>query len=520
MTFSLHSFTLLSLLYINLVFAAFGVTPESDYLRVDTEAVKTSNGDITSLKYNDVECQDKAKFTHISSGLGSATVTSKVSKNHATITIETATLASTQYYVAVKGQSIVYIGTYTTAQPAIGELRFIARLDKSVLFRGNTPSEVADGSVIESSDIFNVSGQTRSKFYSSVPFINNQVHGVVGKDIGAYMVMPENAYETTSGGPFMRDINNQGSSQQEIYFYMNSGHMKTEGFRTGFFGPYALVFNSGTPPSGDLDTSFFAELGLKGYVAASGRGAVNGTIASIASSFQAVVSLKNNESQYWGKASSGTYTIPRVKPGKYNVTLFKNELEVGTANVTVSAGQTTTLDMKSTEDVKTTLWQIGVPDGTPAGFLNADKIETMHPSDSRMSTWNATTFTIGSSSPDSFPMAQFIAVNNPTTIVWTADSSQIGARTLRIRTTSSFAGGRPTLKVNSWTARPPGAPTNIDSRGVTRGTWRGHNQMYEFLIPAGKLVAGSNNFTISVISGKSGDGFLSANIVYDSVELF
>jgi hypothetical protein len=26
---------------------------------------------------------------------------------------------------------------------------------------------------------------------------------------------------------------------------MNSGHMKTEEFRTGFFGPYALVFTSG-----------------------------------------------------------------------------------------------------------------------------------------------------------------------------------------------------------------------------------------------------------------------------------
>ncbi|KAL5639580.1 hypothetical protein ACGC1H_006259 [Rhizoctonia solani] len=523
MTFSLRFLTLVLLCCTSFVYATFGIRPKSDYLRVDTEAglvfrVRTSNGDITSLRYNRKQLQDPSKFTHISSGLGSANVTSKVSGNYAVVTIQTETL--TQYYVAVKGQSVIYIGTYAAAEPSRGELRFIARLRKSVLSTGSAYSEIANGTVIEGKDIFNVSGQTRSKFYSSVPFINNQVHGATGNGFGVYMVTPGNAYETSSGGPFMRDINNQGASQQEVYFYMNSGHMKTEDYRTGFFGPYALVFNSGTPPSGNLDTSFFATLRITGYVADSERGTVQGSITGIAPTLQAVVALKNNAAQYWGKVSSGSYTISGVKPGTYTATFFKKELEVGAANVTVSAGKTTTLKMESTEDIKSTLWQIGVPDGTPAGFLNADKIESMHPSDSRMSAWKPITFTIGSSSLALFPMAQFIAVNNPTTIMWTATSSQIGARTLRIRTTSSFCGGRPTLKVNSWTARAPSALTQIKSRGVTRGTWRGYNQMYEFAIPAGTLVAGSNTFTISVISGSSEKGFLSANIVYDSVELY
>ncbi|KAF8598157.1 hypothetical protein BDV93DRAFT_451596 [Ceratobasidium sp. AG-I] len=523
MSFSLRIFALFSLFYFHLAFAAFGVTSGSGYLSVDTNAglvfrVKTSNGDITSLKYNGKECQDQSKFTHIASGLGSATVTSKVSGNYATVTIKTSTL--TQYYVAVKGQTAIYIGTYATAEPTVGELRFIARLNKSALPKGFTASEVEGGTVVEGSDVFKVSGQTRSKFYSSVPFINDQVHGVTGSGVGAFMVMPGNAYETTSGGPFMRDINNQAGAQQEIYFYMNSGHMKTEEFRTGFFGPYALVFTSGTAPSGNLDTTFFSTLGLTGYVAASGRGTVSGTISGVSSSFQAVVGLKNGAAQYWGKVSSGSYAISGVKPGIYAATLFKKELEVGTGSVTVSAGKTATLNMKSSESVKTTLWQIGVPDGTPSGFLNADKIETMHPSDSRMSSWKATTFTIGSSSPASFPMAQFISVNNPTTIKWTATSSQIGTRTLRIRTTSSFNGGRPTIKVNSWSSASPAAPTKIDSRGVTRGSWRGYNQMYEYTIPAGTLVTGSNTFTITIISGNTGETFLSANVVYDSIELY
>lgn len=98
-----------------------------------------------------------------------------------------------------------------------------------------------------------------------------------------------------------------------------------------------------------------------------------------------------------------------------------------------------------------------------------------------MSSWGPVTYTIGSSSVSQFPMAQFVGmlallifkflpfwswgwtadVNNPTTIKSTLTSSQIGARTLRIRTTSAFAGGRPQVTVNSWTSSiPAGNPNN------------------------------------------------------------
>ncbi|KAF8607464.1 hypothetical protein BDV93DRAFT_468241 [Ceratobasidium sp. AG-I] len=504
-------------------FAAFGVTTGSGYLDVDTGGglvfrVSTTSGDITSLKYNSVEYQDSSKYTHIASGLGTATVTSKISGSYATISIVTSTL--TQYYVAVSGQSAIYIGTYTTAEPDVGELRFIARLKKTAVPNGYTQSEIDGGTAIEGSDVYSLSGQTRSKFYSSVQFIKDQVHGVTGSGVGIYMVIPGNAYETSGGGPFFRDINNQGSAQQELYWYMNSGHMVTQTFRTGFFGPYAMVFTSGSAPSASLDTSFFSSLGLTGYVAASGRGTVKGTVSGVASGFTIVVGLDNTAAQYWGTVSGTSYTITGVKPGTYTATLYKKELEVGTGSVTVTAGGTATLNLASTESIKTNIWQIGVPDGTPSGFLNADKIETMHPSDSRMSSWGPVTYTIGSSSASSFPMAQFVAVNNPTTIKWTATSAQIGARTLRIRTTSSFAGGRPSVTVNSWSGTNPAAPTKIDSRGVTRGTYRGYNILYEYAIPSGTLIAGSNTITISIISGSSGDTYLSPNVVYDSIELY
>ncbi|CAE7175730.1 unnamed protein product [Rhizoctonia solani] len=507
-------------------FAAFGVTTGSGYIDVNTGnklvyRVSTSSGDITSIKYNSVEYQYSKKYTQIASGLGTATVSYKTSGSYITITIATSTL--TQYYVAVSGQDALYVGTYITAEPDVGELRFIARLNADLL-TGPTQSNARGGTAIEGSDVFTVSGQTRSKFYSSVRFIEDKVHGVTGSGVGVYMVIPGNGYETSSGGPFHRDIDNQNSPSddgaQEVYYYMNSNHEQTESYRTGFFGPYALVFTSGSAPSSSLDLSFFDSLGLTGYVASSGRGTVSGTVSGVSSSFTAVVGLSNSAAQYWGTTSGGSYSISGVKPGTYTATLYKKELAVATGSVTVSAGKASTLGLTSAESLPTLIWQIGVPDGTPSGFLNADKIETMHPSDSRMSSWGPVTYTIGSSSASSFPMAQFIDVNNPTTIKWTATSSQIGARTLRIRTTSSYNGGRPTIQVNSWTSSTPAAPTKIDSRGVTRGTWRGLNQLYEYSIPSGTLVAGSNTITITIVSGSSGDDFLSPNVVYDSIELY
>jgi hypothetical protein len=85
----------------------------------------------------------------------------------------------------------------------------------------------------------------------------------------------------------------------------------------------------------------------------------------------------------------------------------------------------------------------------PTGFLNAANQLRMHPSDTRMSSWTPGTYTVGSSSVSSFPMALFKSVNSPLTIVFTATSSQTGAATLRIGTTLSFAGGRPQVTVRT-----------------------------------------------------------------------
>lgn len=76
-----------------------------------------------------------------------------------------------------------------------------ARLKKSAVPNGVAAAQVDGGSEIEGSDVFLVNGQTRSKFYSSKPFIDDQVHCVSGSGVGVCMVIPDTSYESSSGGP-------------------------------------------------------------------------------------------------------------------------------------------------------------------------------------------------------------------------------------------------------------------------------------------------------------------------------
>ncbi|KAG8952021.1 hypothetical protein FRC04_005354 [Tulasnella sp. 424] len=518
--------------------AAWGYTTSGGYYTVDTQAdntftfkVSQSSCDITSLYYHGAEYQYGSQASQISSGLGSVTSSIQTIGDYIKITCTTSTL--TQYLVAHKGDATIYMATYTTAEPSIGELRFLARLNSALLTTSAFPQSYSgDGTAgaVEGSDVYKDSaGHTYSKFYSSVRFIDDQVHWVSTSngDVHASMIMPGNAYESSSGGPFFRDINSDRTSTNgahNFYFYMNSGHAQTESYRQGLHGPYALAFTRSGIPDGNLDTSFFADLGISGYVANSGRGTVKGTASGVdGSSYQTVVHWYNSAAQYWTWASgSGSFTSPLMKPGTYTMVLYKNELPVATQSVSVSAGGTTTSNIASSNDPTKTAptWIIGDFDGKPTGFLNADLQERMHPSDTRMHSWNPVTYTIGSSSTNSFPMAQIKAVNNPTTIKFTLSSSQTGAATLRIGSTLAFAGGRPQVNVNSWQGPSPGAPVDLNSRGFTRGTYRGNNVIYEVSIPSGVLVSGSNTITINVISGSSGDAFLSPNFIYDAVGLW
>ncbi|KAF1949167.1 polysaccharide lyase family 4 protein [Byssothecium circinans] len=519
--------------------AAFGITTSGDNIIVDAGSdnafkvsVSSKSCDINSILYRGEEFQYKGKGSHISSGLGSATVKSQIVSSktckYAKITCTTSTL--THYIVVKSGDSTLYMATHTTAEPEVGELRFLARLNPSTLPLehpfGSVSTTGGSSSTVEGSDVFVVGGQTRSKFYSSERFIDDYVQCVYRDNdaIHACMVLNSYSYEGSSGGPFFRDINtNNAGDSTNLYFYMNSGHAQTESYRMGLHGPYALQFSrSGIPSGKNMDTTWFSELGITGYVAASGRGTVTGTATGITGSFQRVLHWYNSNAQYWAYAdSSGKFTSPPMKPGTYTQVLYQTEFKVASSSVSVSAGKATTANIAATTESKTTLFKIGEWDGQPTGFRNADKFLRMHPSDSRMSSWGPLTYTVGSSSLTDVPMAIFKSVNSPFTIKFTLTAAQAsGAATLRVGTTLSFAGARPSVSVNGYSPADPAAPTKIDSRGVTRGAYRGFGEVYNFAVPSGKLVSGSNTITISALSGSSGDTFLSPNIILDAIELF
>ena len=423
------------------------------------------------------------------------------------------------------------MATDTKSEPSIGELRYIFRLDSSKLpleYPYGIVSTTAGGTAIEASDVYSVNGQTRSKFYSSERFIDNDVWCFMSssEDVHAcFVTHPSRSYEKSSGGPFFRDINtNNGGAYGSLTHYMNSGHVQTESYRQGFHGPYALLFTrSGVPEQAEVDFSFFENLSISNYIPDSQRGTVTGSVSGIQSGFDAVVHWYNGDYQYWTNAYKGSFTSPKMVAGSYTMVLYQGELKVASQSVSVSAGRTTSSNVAASSAITInshkSLFRIGEWDGRPLGFLNADKQLRMHPTDSRMSKWGPVTYTVGSSQASAFPMAVFKGVNTPITIHFNLNSAVASVATLRVGTTLSFAGGRPSVTVNKY-SQSFSAPTKIDSRGVTRGAYRGNGEVYDANIPTGTLVSGSNTITIDVISGSSGDGFLNPSYIFDCVELF
>jgi rhamnogalacturonan endolyase len=289
-------------------------------------------------------------------------------------------------------------------------------------------------------------------------------------------------------------------------------------------------------PSEDLDTSFFSELGVQGYVPNSGRGTVSGRATGVPSEFETVVHWHNTQAQYWTKASDGNYKSPSMKPGSYTTKLYKGEFLVATTSVSVEAGKNTNMDIASKEANNSVIWRIGDFDGQPFDLKNGDKIERMHPSDVRMGSWGGS-YTVEKSSAKEFPMALWSKQGGQATVTFSLTQDQVKAHVLRIGTTLSFKGGRPSVKIGSWTGSDPGAPVSpeccppmtmrieltpsqklIDSRGLTRGAYRGYGEVYTWNVPASALKAGTNTLTVGV-SGGGDASWLSANYIVDALEL-
>ena len=145
-----------------------------------------------------------------------------------------------------------------------------------------------------------------------------------------------------------------------------------------------------------------------------------------------------------------------------------------------------------------------------------------------MSSWTSTpNFVVGTDTDAEWPMAQFMGVNNSQRITFNLTPAQAAAaQTLRIGITLGFEGGRNRVTVNAgqtyaWTSAIPAASRDLNSRGFTRGTWRGDNQLYTYNIPTSALRAGTNTIDLPVVSGSyvAGQTWLSPNVVYDAIDL-
>ncbi|MEV6738339.1 rhamnogalacturonan lyase B N-terminal domain-containing protein [Streptomyces sp. NPDC051104] len=479
--------------------ASFGWSDDGSNYVVDTGAnlvfkVSETNGDLTSLVYRGTEYQGYGgKNSHIESGLGTSTVTIKQSGSTILISVAYGTLR--HYYAARSGENNIYLWT-DKADSSVTATRYIVRVKAGKFLNDEPDSYTYAPTTIEASDVFEKSdGQTRSKHYSKRRVIDYDYIGRAAGGVGLWIVRSN--HEKASGGPFYRSLlrhqSADGSGLYEILYY---GENQTEAERYGLQGPYVIAFTDGAAPSSSLYHD----------------------------------NLSTSSSQYWGSArsSDGWFSISRVLPGTYTLTVHKGELAVYTGSVTVSAGATTTLNtisIPSSNDPgnASAIWRIGTWDGTPSGFKNADLMAYAHPSDVRAASWTGNVVIGSGSETSTFPCYLWKDVNSGLIVYFGLSAAQAAAaHTLRIGVTTAYANGRPQITVNNWTSSIPSPPTQPSTRSLTVGSYRGNNYTFTYSVPASAWLTDTsqcNVLKINVVSGSGTTGYLSAGTAIDAIDL-
>ncbi|KAI1338818.1 rhamnogalacturonan lyase [Xylariaceae sp. FL0016] len=529
------------------VFAAFGYTDDGSNYVIDSGAalvIKVSKccGDIVSMVFDGVEYNGYGgKNTQVESGLGASTVTIEKFSSPAYIIKVTVVHGTLKHYLFVRyGNNNVYIFT-NKADASVTVSRYIVRFPSGIFPHDTLDADYYDAgsTTIEAQDITaDSNGHTESKHYAGNTYGRTIDYDYVGKTTGsAGMWMVRSNHEKASGGPFFRSLVRRGSSDGEdlydIYHY-NMGHTDVERF--GLQGPSVLAFTYGEAPNAALfarkaDWSWFDGLGIDGWVPASGRGHAAGVgLSNMKSGYTYVVGLKNDDAQYWGTAgSTGAWSIYGVLPGTYTLTVYKSELEVATQSITITAGAGTAVHTITCDDPTddAALWRIGEWDGTPKGFLNFGdtpmKPTYMHPSDTRLASWDPSNYIVGTSTASIFPGYMWQDVNNNHIVYFKLTAAQLAAgHTVRVGITEAYINGRPTISVNGWSAKLPGATTQASTRSLTVGTYRGNNVMLTFDVPQSAWTQSTSEWqilTISVITGSTGSGYLSGGISFDAVDM-
>lgn len=524
----------------------FGISADGNAYTVDTGAglvfqVRTrganggdrGKGDIVSLLWHGVQYQDPRKGSQVNSGFsglydGQDRVNVdavRVGNDAVKITVTAGAL--THVYMARRGHPNIYMATYFTAEPKPNLVRFVVRVPHARLPDGPQCADITTAvRGVEAHDVFGLAnGETRSKHYSNMRLKDWAYFGATGPHVGMWMVRDNN--EGGSGGPFYRSLLDQGAEDQELTYIVNYGENQTEPYRMGVLNSYVLALTDGEPPR-EVDTHWFQHMDLPGYVPENERGALEGRFTGLNEDAPYTLALSNAHAQYWGDVSGrdGTqyrFHLRGVLPGRYQATLYRNELEVKRFNVDIQPGRTTPcacggIDHDPQHDAA--LWRIGTWDGSPREFRNGDKVTVMHPSDVRMQPWTVPDYIVGrSSAARDFPAYQWKAINGALVVRFHLDQREVAAHRLRIGITTAFAHARPSITVNQWTAAAPQPAVEPTTRSLTAGSYRGNNATFAFDIPASAFVAGENVLTINVVSGNGGEGFLSPGYAFDAIDL-
>ncbi|ELP69616.1 rhamnogalacturonan lyase B N-terminal domain-containing protein [Streptomyces turgidiscabies] len=519
--------------------ATFGHTDDGKNFVINTGAslvfkISKSTGDLTSLVYRGKEYEGYGgRHSHVESGLGASTVS--IRQSGSTILVKVAHGAITQWYAARSGQNNVYLWT-NKADASFTATRFLVRLRPGMFPNEGSDSWIeASDKIIEAGDVWKrADGTTHSKHYSGKRVIDYDHIGFTGGSVGLWLVRSN--HEKASGGPFYRSLlrhsNDKGAGLYEILHYNEA---QTEPERFGLQGPYVLSFTDGGAPSPSLaaarlDTSWVDGLGITGWVGAAGRGKVAGVgIKGMDAKYPYTVGFANPGAQYWAKAAAGTgaFSCKGMLPGTYTLTVYKGELAVRTASVTVRAGGATALNsitVTGDPSAAKTIWRLGDWDGTPGEFKNAKLMTYAHPADARAAKWTGNV-TIGGSQAASgdFPAYMWSGVNDGVLVYFKLTAAQAAAaHTLRIGITDAFAGGRPRVTVNDWVSAVPLASTQPSTRSLTTGSYRGNNRTLTYSVPssAWKTDPGQYNvLKINIVSGSSGTAFLSPGTSFDCLDL-
>ena len=521
----------------------FGISADANAYTVDTGAglafkIRTrganggdrGKGDIVSLLWHGVQYQDPRKGSQVNSGFsglydGDDRVNvdaARVGNDAIKVTVSAGAL--THVYMARRGHPNLYMATYFTAEPKPNLVRFVVRVPHARLPDGPQCADITTAvRGVEAHDVFGLAnGETRSKHYSNMRLKDWQYFGATGPGVGMWMVRDNN--EGGSGGPFYRSLLDQGAEDQELTYIVNYGENQTEPYRMGVLNSYVLAFTDGEPPR-DVNTHWFKDMDLPGYVPENQRGSLEGHFTGLTEGAPYTLALSNAHAQYWGDVSTkdGHFHLQGMLPGQYQATLYRNELQVKRFNVDIQPARTTPcacggIDHDPQHDAA--LWRIGTWDGSPREFRNGNQVTVMHPSDVRMQPWGVPPYIVGRSTPASdFPAYQWKAINGMLVVHFRLEPRDMADHRLRIGITTAFAHARPSITVNQWSAPAPQPAAEPTTRSLTAGSYRGNNATFAFDVPASAFVVGENELKINVTSGNAGEGFLSPGYAFDAIDL-